>query len=91
MLTVKRHLLICAVFLNLLGRAMAQTGIIPRPIDMRFVVVSKAVDRLLCEFKLCVYHPGVFSKLNKIGLISQTNLLLFYLMYYSGDMFRLSI
>ena len=42
-------------------------------------------------FKLCVYHPGVFSKLNKIGLISQTHILLFYLMYYSGDMFRLSI
>ena len=32
-----------------------------------------------------------FFKLNKIGLISQTHLLLFYLMYYSGDMFRLSI
>ena len=28
---------------------------------------------------------------NKIGLISQKHLLLFYLMYYSGDMFRLSI
>jgi len=41
--------------------------------------------------KLCVYHPGVFSKLNKIGLISQTHLLLSYLTYYSGDMFRLSI
>ena len=24
-------------------------------------------------FKLCVYHPGVFSKLSKIGLISQTH------------------
>ena len=41
--------------------------------------------------KFCVYQHGVLSKLNKIGLISQTHLLLFYLMYYSGDMFRLSI
>jgi len=29
------------------------------------------------SLKLCVYHPGVFSKLNKIGLISQTHV------YYS--------
>jgi len=40
-----------------------------------------------CSFKLCVYYPGVFSKLNKIGLISQTHLLFFYLMYYSGDIY----
>ena len=29
-----------------------------------------------CFLKLCVYQPGVFSKLNKIALISQTHLLL---------------
>ena len=34
--------------------------------------------------KLCVYHPGVFIRLNKTVFISQTHLLLLYLMYYSG-------
>ena len=45
-------------------------------------------------FKLCVYHPGVFFKLNKIGqfLVKHTLLfLLVYLIYYMGDMFRLSV
>jgi hypothetical protein len=41
--------------------------------------------------KLSVYHPGVFTKLNKMVFISKTHFLLLYLMYYSGDMFRLSI
>jgi len=49
------------------------------------------MDKDIYVFKLCIYQPGVFSKLNKNGLISQTYLLLFYLMYCSGDMFRLSI
>jgi hypothetical protein len=38
-----------------------------------------------------VYHPGVFTKLNKIVFISQTHLFFIVLMYYSGNMFRLSI
>ena len=26
------------------------------------------------DLEICVYHPEVFSKLNKIGLISKTHL-----------------
>jgi len=31
------------------------------------------------NLKLCVYHPGVFTKLNKMVFISQTHLLIIVL------------
>jgi len=43
------------------------------------------------SYKLSVYHPGVFTKPNKMVFTSQTHLLLLYLMYYSGNMFGLAI
>jgi len=36
------------------------------------------------EVPVNVYHSGVFTKLNKMVFPSQTQLLLLYLMYYSG-------
>jgi len=40
--------------------------------------------RHLKLLKLSVYHPGVFTNLNKMVFISQTHLILLYLMYYSA-------
>ena len=57
----------------------------------RFKCNSEMPVLLTRGFKLSVYHPGVFTKLNKMVFTSQTHLLLLYLMCYSGNMFRLAI
>jgi hypothetical protein len=49
------------------------------------------VHAVFMVLKLSVYDLGVFTKLNKIVFTSQTQVLFLYLMYYSGNMFRLAI
>ena len=51
------------------------TGYNASNVNSEFENVTKFV------VKLSIYHPGVFIKLNKMVFISQTHLLLLYLMY----------
>jgi hypothetical protein len=74
-------------------REVGRLAIASRPTkNSNDTIGNRTRDLQACnEVKLSVYHSRVFIKLNKMVFTSQTHLLFLYLLYYSGNMFRLAV
>ena len=90
-------LVLCYIFLTSCFHLGVSLSLVCFPfifLSCCFLGILSAYLRTYMFHKLCVYHPGVFPKLNKISQFQSNTPFCFYqstLIYYTGDMFRLSI